>query len=169
MQSSQSTATPIASAIISLVLGSSAPCVSAACASEEKAFITSGAPPRRFLSSELKLLVHSGQFAVCVIIFSNRIASSGSIAASREGASGLDAQALEDDRCGAEAGEGGLDQVRAGERGEPQPIRAEEISEHEAEQDHEACEPHYRLIECHEVVLVLALADSSGALHAGAQ
>src|SRR5271165_729607 len=169
MQSSQRTATPIARAINSLVFGSSAPCVSAACASEEKAFITSGAPPRRFLSSALKLLVQLGQFVVCVIIFSNRIASSGSFAASREGATGLDAQALEDDRCGAEASEGGLYQVRAGEGAEPQPVRAEEIGEREAEQDHKACETHYRLIECHEGVLVFRLADPAGASHAGAQ
>ena len=43
------------------------------------------------------------------------------------------------------------------------------VGEREAEQDHEACEAHHRLIERHEVFLVFGLADSSGASHAGAQ
>src|SRR5208337_3875116 len=69
----QRTATEIPRAISSLVFGSSAPSASAACASEEKAFITSGAPPRRFLSSELSVRVSSGQFVVSIVVVSGWI------------------------------------------------------------------------------------------------
>jgi hypothetical protein len=41
-----------------------------ACAIEENAFITSGAPPRRFLSSELSDRVNSGQFVVSIVVLS---------------------------------------------------------------------------------------------------
>ncbi len=60
----------MAIAISSFVLASSAPWVSALWAMAENAFITSGAPPRRFLSSALQPFVSSGQFFVSMIKFS---------------------------------------------------------------------------------------------------
>src|SRR5271166_890179 len=61
MQSSHRIATEIAIAISSFVLPSSAPWASALWARAENAFITSGAPPRRFLSSALSPRAKSGQ------------------------------------------------------------------------------------------------------------
>src|SRR5208283_1073842 len=79
MQASQRTATEIPRAISSLVFGSSAPSASAACASEEKAFIPSGAPPRRFLNSELSVRVNTGPFVVPIVVVSCWIERRGSL------------------------------------------------------------------------------------------
>src|SRR6516164_3499272 len=61
MQSSHRTATAMANAISSLLLASSALAAVAACAMLANAFMTSGAPPRKFLSSAVSSFVISGQ------------------------------------------------------------------------------------------------------------
>ena len=55
--------------------------------------------------------------------------------ASGKGVARLQAQALEDHRCGAEAGERGLQQVEADEGREQQPVGAVQLAEHQAQQD----------------------------------
>ena len=67
MQASQRVATPMASAISSLVFVSSAFGYRAARAMAEKPFITSGAPPRSSRSGAEREAARSGQF-LCMAV-----------------------------------------------------------------------------------------------------
>jgi hypothetical protein len=62
---------------------------------------------------------------------------------------GLDAQTFENDRQWAKACEGRLQQIRADECSEPQPIQAHEVSKEEAHQHHGARKSHHPTLDAH--------------------
>ena len=63
---------------------------------------------------------------------------------------GLYTELFQDDRQGAETGEGRLQQVGADESGKPKPIQAHEVSKEKAHQHDGSCKSHDPALDTHD-------------------